>query len=115
DPLCYFGYIDKSMESNVQIEQVIGRLLRQPGGQHYPLERLNSAHFYVRVDKRGVFGELLAQVDKKLSVDAPGIRLIATAPGKEKPEPVFPKAERTVFETGYMTDQAVEPIQNLVD
>ena len=32
DPLAYFAYIDKSMESNIQVEQIIGRLLRQPGG-----------------------------------------------------------------------------------
>ncbi|MGH9055629.1 MAG: hypothetical protein ACRDYY_07170, partial [Acidimicrobiales bacterium] len=31
DPLCYFAYIDKSMESRVQVEQIIGRVLRQQG------------------------------------------------------------------------------------
>lgn len=115
DPLCYFGYIDKSMESNVQVEQIIGRLLRQPGGTHYPAERLNTAHFYVRVDKRGVFNELLDQVNKKLSTDAPTIRLIETSPGKPKPEPVIPKQKKMVFETAYMTEQAVEPIRELLD
>ncbi len=59
DPFCYFAYIDKSMDSRVQVEQVIGRLLRQPGGKHYAAERLNTAHFYVRVDKNRVFNELL--------------------------------------------------------
>ena len=26
DPECYFAYIDKSMQSNIQVEQVIGRV-----------------------------------------------------------------------------------------
>jgi type III restriction enzyme len=43
DPECCFAYIDKSMGSNVQIEQVIGRVLRQPGAQHYADPDLNSA------------------------------------------------------------------------
>ncbi len=45
DPLCYFAYIDKSMESRVQIEQIIGRVLRQPGAKRYGADRLNTAHF----------------------------------------------------------------------
>src|SRR5215208_3450025 len=52
DPACYFAYIDKSMGSNVQIEQVIGRVLRQPEAKHYPTDILNTAHFFVRVDAK---------------------------------------------------------------
>lgn len=74
DPRAYFAYIDKSMESRIQVEQIIGRLLRQPGANHYPDELLNTAHFYIRVDRRGVFNEILEAVDEKLSVDAPGIK-----------------------------------------
>lgn len=115
DPLAYFAYIDKSMESNIQVEQIIGRLLRQPGAQHYPVERLNSAHFYIRVDKRGVFTDILAKVNKKLSTDAPGITIVETKPGKAKPEPLPPKDERKIFETAYITDQAIKPIAELID
>ena len=115
DPLCYFGYIDKSMESNVQVEQVMGRLLRQPGAQHYPVERLNTAHFYVRVDKRGVFNELVEDVNKKLQSDAPAIKFVVSAPGKPRPEALSPKQPMTVFETGYMTELAVPPIRERID
>lgn len=115
DPYCYFAYIDKSMESNLQVEQVIGRLLRQPGGTHYPAERLNTAHFYVRVDKRGVFNDLLSTVNQKLESEAPEVRLISSPPGKPKPEPVATKEELTVFETAYATEEAVAPIQGLLD
>jgi type III restriction enzyme len=115
DPLAYFAYIDKSMESNIQVEQIIGRLLRQPGAMHYPVERLNSAHFYIRVDKRGVFSEILGKVNKKLSTDAPGIKIVETKPGKDKPEPLPAKEEKRIFETAYITDQAIKPIAELLD
>jgi type III restriction enzyme len=115
DPLAYFAYIDKSMESNVQVEQTIGRLLRQPGAVHYPVERLNSAHFYIRVDKRGVFNDLLKDVNKKLRTDAPGIKIVETRPGKAKPEPVPAKEEKRIFETAYITDHAIGPIAEIID
>jgi type III restriction enzyme len=115
DPLCYFAYIDKSMGSNIQVEQIIGRLLRQPGAQHYPVERLNSAHVYVRVDKRGVFAELLKKVNSKLKSDAPGIRIVETGPGKAKPESMPPNEEKRIFETAYVTDDAIAPIANLLE
>lgn len=115
DPLAYFAYIDKSMESNIQVEQIVGRLLRQPGAQHYPSERLNSAHFYIRVDRRGVFTEILDDVNRKLSTDAPGIKIVETKPGKAKPEPIPAKEEKTIYETAYITDQAIGPIAEIID
>jgi type III restriction enzyme len=115
DPLAYFAYVDKSMESNIQVEQVVGRLLRQPGAKHYSSERLNSAHFYIRVDKQRVFSNILEKVNGKLSMDAPGIRIIEAKPGKPKPEPLAARAEKTIFETAYVTDHAVEPIAKLID
>jgi type III restriction enzyme len=115
DPLAYFAYIDKSMESNIQVEQIIGRLLRQPGTEHYPVERLNTAHFYIRVDKRGVFSDILEKVNRKLATDAPGIKIVETKPGKAKPEPLPAKDEKTIFETAYITDQAIKPIAEIID
>jgi type III restriction enzyme len=115
DPLAYFAYIDKSMESNIQVEQIVGRLLRQPGAEHYPSERLNSAHFYIRVDKRGVFTSILEEVNRKLATDAPGIRVVESKPGKSKPEALAPKEEKAIYETAYVTDQAVGPIAELIE
>ena len=115
DPLAYFAYIDKSMESRIQVEQIIGRLLRQPDAEHYSDERLNTAHFYIRVDKRGVFNQILEGIDRKLSVDAPGIKLVATKPGKPKPDLIEAKEAREIFETAYVTDDAVGPIEQLID
>ena len=114
DPLCYFGYVDKSMDSNVQVEQLIGRLLRQPDGKHVSADRLNTAHFYVRVDKRGVFNEIIDAVSNQLTSGAPGVKLITASKDKPKPEALAPKTTRTVFETAYMTQLAVEPIATLL-
>lgn len=115
DPLAYFAYVDKSMESNVAIEQVIGRLLRQPGAHHYPSERLNTAHFYVRVDDRKVFHDVMTQVTAKLESDAPEVRLVEASGRTGRPVPYPPKIDMSVFETAYNTRDAVAPVQRLLD
>ncbi len=114
DPLCY-AYIDKSMESNVAIEQVIGRLLRQPGAHHYSSERLNTAHFYVRVDNRKVFKDVMDNVAEKLESDAPEVRLVEASSTKPKPLPYAPRKALSVHETAYNTTEAVRPVQILLN
>ena len=96
DPSVYFAYIDKSMESSVQITQVIGRVLRQPDSVHYPSERLNSAHFYVRVDKNAVFNEVIGEVKKKLGGGPGGVKIVVSPPGKPKPQEYLPKTDHFV-------------------
>jgi type III restriction enzyme len=115
DPLCYFAYIDKSMDSRVQVEQVIGRCLRQPGAQHYPAERLNTAHFYVRVDRNQVFAEILAAVTQKLTAEAPELRVVVTPPGRPSPLEYPPKEALTVPGTALDPGEAVEPVLELID
>ncbi|MEU6492595.1 hypothetical protein ABZ890_19670 [Streptomyces sp. NPDC046984] len=115
DPRCYFAYVDKSMESNVAIEQVIGRLLRQPGAQHYPYERLNTAHFYVRVDRRNVFSEILSAIAGKLETEAPEVRLVAASPAAPKPVLLSPKNVKEVFKTARDASHAAEPVQKLTE
>ncbi|MFK0250055.1 hypothetical protein ACIQUM_35600 [Amycolatopsis azurea] len=99
DPSVYFAYIDKSMESPVQITQVIGRVLRQPGAQHYPAERLNAAHFFVRVDKNAVFNEVIDEVKTQLGEGPGGVKIIVSMPGKSKPEALQSKGNYVVPET----------------
>lgn len=77
DPECCFAYIDKSMGSNVQIEQVIGRVLRQPGAQHYADPDLNTAEFFVRMDNRQAFTDILKLVQAKIAAEAPDTKLTA--------------------------------------
>lgn len=114
DPSVYFAYIDKSMGSPVQITQVIGRVLRQPNSEHYPLERLNAAHFYVRVDKNSVFNDVIGEVKKQLGDDPSGVRIIVSPPGKPKPLEYVPKGVYLVPETGQNPARAQAQILDLL-
>lgn len=78
DPECYLAYIDKSMGSRIQVEQIIGRVLRQPGAQHYADAKLNTAGFYIHVAAEGVFKDILKEVQKKLSQDMPAVKITST-------------------------------------
>jgi type III restriction enzyme len=75
DPECYFAYIDKEMGSSDQITQIVGRVLRQPGAQHYPSPLLNTASFYIRTDEKGVIEVIIDDVAQKLASEAPEITL----------------------------------------
>ena len=75
DPACCFAYIDKSMGSSVQVEQVIGRALRQPGGMHYADPILNTASFFIRVDEKQAFPNILKSVEAKLAADLPDVKV----------------------------------------
>lgn len=88
DPEVYFAYIDKSMQSNIQVEQIIGRVLRQPNAQHYETEILNTAHFYVRVDTKGIFGEIVKEIGVRLAGELPEIQISAYDP-KQKNRPIL--------------------------
>lgn len=76
DPACYLAYVDKSMGSPIQVEQVIGRVLRQFNARHYDNPLLNSAHFFVRVDKESVFADAIQSVKTKLQKDGAPIDII---------------------------------------
>jgi type III restriction enzyme len=69
DPACYLAYIDKSMGSRIQVEQIMGRVLRQYGATHYDNPLLNTAHFFVRVDRESVFTDTIEKVKAKLSAE----------------------------------------------
>ncbi|QQC62776.1 DEAD/DEAH box helicase family protein [Paraburkholderia ginsengisoli] len=81
DPACYLAYIDKSMGSSVQVEQIIGRALRQYNATHYDNALLNSAHFFLRVDKQSVFVEAIDAVKKKLQKEGAPIEIISNFSG----------------------------------
>jgi len=99
DPAVYFAYVDKSMGSQAQITQVIGRVLRQPGTRHYSRERLNAAHFYVRVDRNEVFNQVIEEVQRELGDTEGGVSLVIAPPGKAQPCELEAKSVLTVPET----------------
>lgn len=115
DPECYLAYIDKSMRSPVQVEQVIGRVLRQPSAKYYPTELLNTASFYVRVDKDSVFAEAIKAVDKKLQAEFPGIRVIQYTAGKEPFIEVAPKLEIGIPAVALDTTDAASEVAQIID
>jgi type III restriction enzyme len=115
DPNCYFAYIDKSMGSSLQVEQVVGRLLRQPGARHYESDILNTAHFYVRVDTKGVFGDIVSSVRQRLSGDDVEVRFSSYEGKSNKPVDLPPLKARSVSHIYLDPTDAVTPIQQLID
>lgn len=97
DPACYLGYIDKSMGSQIKVEQIIGRVLRQYDAKHYDSPLLNSAHFFLRVDKKNVFTESIEAVRAKLQESGAAIEIVHTYGGGDGgSEDLKPKGDVSV-------------------
>jgi len=111
DPACAFAYIDKSMGSTVQVEQVIGRVLRQPGAQHYPDPDLNTASFFIRVDNKQEFPKILKFVQDKLGAEMPEVRVEGYSdPGDRQRSRQEPKDTPSVPEIHIDASEAVTPL-----
>lgn len=116
DPACGFAYIDKEMASSRQITQVIGRVLRQPGAEHYGDPSLNTAHFYIRTDERGVFDDILEDIRKQLLAEHPAVALTIRKDGGGRIlEKLKPNPPRTVPTIGIHSANAQQPIAEIVN
>lgn len=117
DPACYFAYIDKDMGSKDQVTQVIGRALRQPGAKHYPVNALNTAHFYIRTDDKNVFKEILNEVNEKITSDIPEITITFHKGGtgsNDRPM-VAPRKKRMVPEVNIYQEPAKIPVRKMFE
>ncbi len=115
DPDCCFAYIDKDMGSPDQVTQIVGRVLRQPGAEHYPSALLNTANFYIRTDEKGVFDSILKDVRKKLASDMPEVSLSYRKVSKAGERPIRPALkERAVPTVSVNSAAAIEPIREVV-
>lgn len=114
DPTVYFAYVDKSMDSSIQIAQIIGRVLRQPGATHYEADRLNTAHFYVRVDRNEAFAQVVDDVRSGLGGDDPEVKILTSPPGTEEPRSLAPKEVRKVPKTVINNDETVLPVEKVL-
>ena len=115
DPECYFAYIDKSMQSNVQVEQIIGRVLRQPGAEHFEAEVLNTAHFYVRVDAQSIFADVVKEVGKRIAGELPEVQFTAYDPKrKNRPIPRSPSQALEVPHVYRDPSAALDPIDEII-
>ncbi len=110
EPLLYLAYIDKSMGSRVETEQVIGRLLRQPGRMQYPSQRLNRAEIWVRVESAGVFSDVVDEVQRKIKTDNVPVTFVKTPPGAKPKTDYPPTVECFVPYVAVKTDYAEERI-----
>lgn len=116
DPSCYFAYIDKSMGSDVQVEQLVGRVLRQPGASHYESAELNTAHFYIRVDAKGVFAEVVDKVRDRIQRDAPAMKITTYGLGTgPKPELYASAQQMTVPKVYLDSSEALAPVAVLME
>lgn len=117
DPACYLAYVDKSMGSSIQVEQIIGRVLRQYGATHYENPLLNSAHFFLRVDNQNVFTEAISHVKAKLQAEGAPIEIVDNfGGGGPSAIDLHPKEDVTVsLHHIYVdSDAARERIQEIV-
>ena len=115
DPEVYFAYIDKSMQSTIQVEQVIGRVLRQPNAEHFEDELLNTANFYVRVDAKGVFAEIVKGVGERLASELPEVHISSYDPKKKnKPVPYPPSEAKDVPHIWRDPSAAKDPIAKII-
>jgi type III restriction enzyme len=55
------------MGSEIAVEQVIGRVLRQPNCRYYREEDLNEAYFHLRVDEDKVFRKIIDELKSRLA------------------------------------------------
>lgn len=116
DPDCCFAYVDKEMGSPDQVTQIVGRVLRQPGAQHYTSGVLNTAHFYIRTDEKGVFESILGDVRKKLVSTSPEIALSVRRSGKSGERPSLPPLkERSVPTVSIYSAAAKVKIEKIVN
>jgi type III restriction enzyme len=111
DPACCFAYIDKSMGSAVQVEQIIGRVLRQPNARHYPDPELNTANFYIRVDDKQIFPQILETVRKKIGAEIPEVKLESYTDNRDRQRMLLnPREVLTIPEIHLDADDAVTPL-----
>ncbi|MDO4100433.1 DEAD/DEAH box helicase family protein [Clavibacter michiganensis] len=115
DPAVYFAYVDRTMDSTVQITQVVGRVLRQPGATHYESDRLNTAHFYVRVDRNDSFAQVVEEVRRGLGGDAPEVRILTSPPGAKDLVSLPVKGERSIPRTAIDNVPTLAPIETVID
>lgn len=115
DPTCCFAYIDKEMGSPDQVTQIVGRVLRQPGAQHYPASVLNTAHFYIRTDEKGVFEEIVDDVRAKITTDSPEITLTISKTTRGGNRPVRAALKHKEVPTASIDSGAAQdPIHEIV-
>ncbi|MFC5357085.1 DEAD/DEAH box helicase family protein [Azospirillum himalayense] len=115
DPAVCCAYIDKSMGSAIEVEQVIGRVLRQPGAKHFPDPDLNTASFFIRVDNKQEFPKILKAVQKNLGSEMPEVKIEGYVDPKDRQRAhQAPKKKKFIPEIHTDASDAVGPLNQAV-
>ena|SRR6266480_6436864 len=101
--MVYLAYIDKTIGSEVAVEQIIGRVLRQPFCKYYASEELNKAYFHIRVDENKVFEKIIDELNEKLTIGRDGIEV--KPPKGEMPylKDIPPKSDKIGKKVPFLT------------
>jgi type III restriction enzyme len=97
DPEAYVCYFDGVTKSFTRIKQIVGRVLRQPGAQHFKSELLNTATIVLNVPADSydsVLSELRAEMRLYASDDEPDVPVIKVKTRREPLEAIPVKVER---------------------
>ncbi len=115
DPACSFAYIDKTMGSRTQVEQVIGRVLRQFGARHYADPALNTATFFIRMNNKQEFPTILSAVQARLGSEPGSVRVVGFQDGAAlKKTRQEPKTALAVPQIHIFADDTVAPMDDIV-
>lgn len=115
DPLVSFGYIDKTMGSKTAVEQVIGRVLRQPGASHLPDPLLNTATFFVRLEDKQGFRPILENVQRSLGTEPGGVALtVRSDVGGSTRQRQMPKIHVAVPRVFVVSDEAEASMDEII-
>jgi type III restriction enzyme len=115
DPQVAFAYIDKTMGSRTAVEQVIGRVLRQPGAQHYSDPLLNRATFYIRLDNKQQFKPILEAVQSRIGAGQGGVEIkVSNALGGSAKDRHLPKIEAAVPKVYVTSEQAATSMDEVI-
>lgn len=103
DPIVYLAYIDKTIGSEVAVEQIIGRVLRQPFCKYYASEELNKAYFHIRIDENKVFEKIIDELNEKLTIGSDGIERKPPKPGLPYLKDLPPKPDKMGKKVPFLT------------
>lgn len=115
DPYIYQLYIDKSMDSDTEIEQIIGRAIRQPNSRYYSDPDLNIPTIHIKVDNKQIYQKIINELNEKLKEDYNGeinIKDDTDAPDKEREEP---KGIYKVPKLSWDVEMVRQDLYNIID
>ncbi len=113
--MVYLAYIDKTIGSEVAVEQIIGRVLRQPNCRYYGSEELNKAYFHIRVDEDKVFRKIIDELRSRLEEEGSPIKVREEKLIDKIDTPLKLGKNRNVPIITWETKHIEDKLQNIVD